>query len=81
MIYPGPMSGDRMAYEIEHKHTPPKERSDWPLPSFDAQDLAEAFVKAANENGWINRIDVEIMRSWFANALMRGYDEGRSQGT
>lgn len=42
---------------------------DWPLSSFDARDWAEAFCK-------INPgIDEGVMLSWFANALMRGFDE------
>jgi len=77
--YPGPMCGDRMAHELEHANTPLHDCSDWPLPSFDAQDWAKAFIKAATENKWLDKIDEEIMVTWFANALMRGYDEGTAR--
>jgi hypothetical protein len=43
----------------------------WPLPSFDAHDWARAFCKLNPS------IDEDLMVTWFANALMRGYDEGR----
>jgi hypothetical protein len=62
-------NGDHAQYEIDNANTPPKERSDWPSPSFDARDWAEAFCKinpAADEG---------TMLAWFANALMRGFDE------
>jgi hypothetical protein len=62
--------GDQLEFELEHLTTSPEERSDWPLPSFDAQDWAKAFCKINPE------IDEGIMLGWFANALMRGYDEG-----
>lgn len=62
-------NGDHAQYEIEHTDIPPKERLDWPLPSFDAKDWAEAFCK-------INpTADEATMLTWFANALMRGFDE------
>ena len=74
MGYPLILNGDHAAFEAEHANTPPKERPDWPLPSFDAKDWAEAFCK-------INpSMDVGIMQTWFANALMRGYDEAVSRG-
>ena len=73
MTYPGPMNGDRAEFVIEHTNTKPEDRPDWPLPSFDARDWAAAFCK-------INpQADEEIMLTWFANALMRGYDEGFAQ--
>lgn len=72
-------NGDHAQYEIDNANTPPKERSDWPLPSFDAKDWAEAFCKIANEAGFKDAngqpIDGGWMVTWFANALMRGYDE------
>mgnify|MGYP001569090777 CR=1 FL=1 len=72
-------NGDHAQYEIDNANTPPKERSDWPLPSFDAKDWAEAFCKIANEHGVVDRdgkpLDEGWMIAWFANALMRGYDE------
>ncbi len=61
-------NGDHAEYEIENANTPPKERSDWPLPSFDARDWAEAYVK-------LHGGDLDLMTTWFANALMRGYDQ------
>ena len=66
-------NGDHLQYEIDNATTPPKERSDWPLPSFDAKDWAEAFCKAAKAQGI--EIDESWMITWFANALMRGFDE------
>lgn len=61
-------NGDHAEFEIEHANTPPEQRPDWPLPSFDAVDWAKAFVK-------LHGGDEDLMRGWFANALMRGYDE------
>lgn len=81
--YPIILGGDHAAFEIEHANTPPKERPDWPLPSFDAHDWAEAFCKVANKFGFKDAegkpIDEGWMISWFANALMRGYDERTSR--
>lgn len=72
-------NGDHLQYEIDNKDTPPKERSDWPLPSFDAADWAEAFCKTATKLGYKDAegkpIDEGWIITWFANALMRGYDE------
>jgi len=79
MPYPGPMNGDRLEFEIEHENTPLKDRPDWPLPSFDARDWAEAFVERANLDPAF-ATDKGIMIGWFANALMRGYDEGVQAG-
>ena len=62
-------NGDHAEYKFENANTPPEQRSDWPLPSFDAHDWAEAFCKAFPE------MDEGVMISWFANALMRGFDE------
>ena len=76
MIYPGPMCGDRIEFEREHANTPSHERPDWPLPSFDAADWAEAFCKVVKEKGFDPVDDEDWVRGWFANALMRGYDEG-----
>jgi hypothetical protein len=73
MRYPIILNGDHAEYELEHADTPPKERSDWPLPSFDARDWAEAFCKLHPD------IDEGLMIGWFANALMRGYDERSAQ--
>ncbi len=76
MAYPVILNGDHAEFELEYKDTPPKERPDWPLPSFDARDWAEAFIKTyeAADDGFLTE---ETMTAWFANALMRGYDEGR----
>lgn len=63
-------NGDHLQYEIDNANVPPKERSDWPLPSFDAKDWAEAFCKLNPT------MDEGAMITWFANALMRGFDEG-----
>ena len=41
----------------------------WPLSSFDARDWAQAFCERFPGH------DEGLMISWFANALMRGYDE------
>jgi hypothetical protein len=76
MSYPVIMNGDHAEFEREHADTPPRERSDWPLPSFDARDWAEAFCKIAKTKG--HDIDEGWMTSWFANALMRGFDEHAS---
>lgn len=45
----------------------------WPLPSFDAVDWAKEFMRLFGERR--QDIDEELMIGWFANALMRGYDE------
>ena len=44
------------------------------LVSFDAQEWAASFMETLRENPDIT-IDRELMVTWFANALMRGYDE------
>jgi hypothetical protein len=83
MVYAGPMCGDRFEFEQEYANTPLKERPDWPLPSFDARDWAEHFCKIANKFGFKDAegkpIDEGWMVTWFANALMRGFDEGRAR--
>lgn len=66
-------NGDHAEFELEHANTPPEQRPDWPLPSFDARDWAQAFCKIAKEQG--HDIDEGWMVTWFANALMRGHDE------
>ena len=68
MQYPIILNGDHAEFEIQHANTPPKERPDWPLPSFDARDWAAAFCKA---NPSVNE---DVALTWFANALMRGFD-------
>jgi hypothetical protein len=77
------MNGDHAQFEIDHADTHPKDRPDWPLPSFDAVDWSEAFCKIANEHGFADKdgkpIDQGWMTTWFANALMRGFDEHASR--
>lgn len=79
MSYPVIVNGDHAEFEAQHVDTPPNERPDWPLPSFDAQDWAAAFVKTATKLGYAdgagNPIDEAWMVTWFAGALMRGFDE------
>lgn len=84
MRYPIIMNGDHAEFELEHANTPPKERPDWPLPSFDALEWAEAF----REKGFIvhkegKPLDDQdgFMLGWFANALMRGFDERASRAS
>lgn len=77
------LNGDHAAFEIEHANTKPEDRPDWPLPSFDARDWAAAFCKIASDTG-IRDADGEAisegwMTSWFANALMRGFDEANGE--
>jgi hypothetical protein len=67
-------NGDHAEFEREHADTKPEDRPDWPLPSFDARDWAKAFVK-------MHGGDEGLMQAWFANALMRGYDEGGARRT
>lgn len=62
-----------LAYQMAIRN-PNRDDPNWPLPSFDARDWAQAFVdmldthpEAATDKG--------TMVGWFANALMRGYDE------
>lgn len=70
-------NGDHAEFELQHINIPKEERSDWPLPSFDARDWAKAFCKIAADQGL--RIDEGWMTSWFASALMRGYDEAMAR--
>lgn len=85
MRYPIIMNGDHAEFERQHADTPPEQRPDWPLPSFDAQDWAKAFCdrfivsrRDGHKSGPIDD-DVGLMIGWFANALMRGYDEHASR--
>jgi len=79
MAYPIIFNGDHAEFELEHANTKPEDRPDWPLPSFDARDWAAAFCKIATNLGYKDAeskpIDEGWMISWFANSLMRGYDE------
>lgn len=72
MSYPI-QNGDHMQFEIDHANTPKEQRPDWPLPSFDAMDWANAFHKR------FPTVSVEDALSWFAPALMRGFDEASSR--
>ena len=62
-----------LAYALAIQN-PGRDDPSWPLPSFDARDWAEAFCKIAADLGHPG-IDEGWLTSWFANALMRGYDE------
>ena len=73
MSYPVIMNGDHAEFEAEWAGKDPKTRPDWPLPSFDARDWAEAFMKNFGDRK--QDIDEGLMIGWFANALMRGFDE------
>jgi hypothetical protein len=79
MTYPIIFNGDHAEFEAEHASTKPQDRPDWPLPSFDARDWAAAFCKIATSLGYKDAegkpIDEGWMITWFANSLMRGYDE------
>jgi hypothetical protein len=66
-------NGDHAQFEIDSAHVAPKDRPDWPLPSFDAMDWAEAFHKRHPT------IAVDDLLPWFAGALMRGFDEHSSR--
>jgi len=57
-----------LAYYLAIKN-PSRDDPNWPLPSFDARDWAEAFHKMYPS------VPEDEALTWFANALMRGYDE------
>lgn len=59
--------------ELEKIRNSPEKPSDWPLPSFDARDWAKSWCEIAEKQGF--KTDEDWMIGWFANALMRGYDE------
>ena len=50
----------------------------WPYPSFDARDWAESFADIAKKQPDI-AIDLDTLTTWFASALMRGFDESRAR--
>lgn len=88
--YPVIMNGDHAEFEREHANTPPHERPDWPLPSFAATDWAKAFCERfkviKRSEGWKEALlseesDEDLMVAWFANALMRGFDERAARGS
>lgn len=62
-----------LAYQLAIM-SPNRNDPNWPLPSFDARDWAKSFVETAAKNGHPG-IDEGWALSWFASALMRGYDE------
>jgi hypothetical protein len=65
---------DGMQAYLRSLVSPDRNDPNWPLPSFDGKDWAQAFIKAVKTRPWI--LDDEgTMVAWFANALMRGYDE------
>lgn len=66
-------NGDHAQYEIDNANVPKEQRSDWPLPSFDALDWAKAFCQRHPT------VQVDDALGWFANALMRGFDEHASR--
>ena len=73
--YPIILNGDHAEFEAEHAGMNPKDRPDWPLPSFDARDWAKAYM-----NAWPQGCaDEGTMVTWFACALMRGFDERASR--
>jgi hypothetical protein len=78
--YPVILNGDHADFERDWAASgkPTHERPDWPLPSFDARDWAKAFLKAY-EAGSDDFLSEDNMIGWFANALMRGYDEHAKQ--
>lgn len=49
----------------------------WPLQSFDAQDWAKSFMGRFGGN--LTEISEDLMLCWFANALMRGWNERARQ--
>lgn len=55
-----------------------REAKESPLKSFDDRVWAHAFVEQMKLTPGI-AVDEETMTTWFANALMRGYDEHRWQ--
>ncbi len=60
---------DGMAAYARAINNPNRDDPNWPLPSFDAKDWADAFHALFPDS------DRDLMHTWFANALMRGYDE------
>lgn len=73
------INGDHVEFEAEWAGKDPKTRPDWPIPSFDAHDWAEAFMKHFGHRK--DEIDEALMVAWFASALMRGYEEPRGGKT
>jgi hypothetical protein len=57
-----------LAYQLAIR-SPDKNDPNWPMPSFDARDWADAFCKQHPA------VDHGTALAWFAGALMRGFDE------
>lgn len=80
--YPIILNGDHAEFEAEYAGKDPKTRPDWPMPSMDAKDWAEAFADVFKGKIMVKRDDlVGTMLAWFSGALMRGYDEARAHGS
>lgn len=67
-----------IAYQMAMDH-PDRNDPTWPLPSFDAKDWADEFCRIARDEVGLQHLAVEWMQAWFANALMRGWDEHARQ--
>ena len=80
MPYPLILGGDHAEFEAEWAASgrPDNERPDWPLPSFDAADWAKSFRETAVKLGYSD-MDEGWLIGWFANALMRGFDEATAR--
>lgn len=52
----------------------------WPIQSFDAHDWAQEFQRIALTLGY-SKMDEGWLITWFANAIMRGYDEHLHRST
>lgn len=62
---------DMTADEIREKY---RYDQNWPIQSFDAKDWAKAFIDTLGAR-ISYQLDEATMLGWFANALMRGWDE------
>lgn len=71
---PDERAPDGMLAYVLAIQNPSRDDPNWPLPSFDARDWAAEFCRIAAEKGHPG-IDEQWMVGWFANALMRGFDE------
>ena len=63
------MEPDGMLAYAKAIQKPDPNDPNWPLPSFDARDWAKEFCEEHPN------MDEGLMIAWFANALMRGFDE------
>ncbi len=72
--------GDELEAKLQLEGTPLDQRPDFPLCSFDANDWAKAFMHQHTAMGPDPApIDLEVIRAWFASALMTGYDHRAAQ--